>query len=440
MAIIVEMPRLSDTMTEGTLAEWRKSVGQQVEAGEALAEIETDKAVMTFESFDEGVVLALLLEAGDTVPLGTPMAVLGEAGEDITALLAELRAKVAAALAGESAPAAPAAEAPQAAAAAPAPEPVAATAATPEQAVPVPAGRDGGVRIKASPLARRIALQRGIDLAVVAGSGPYGRVVKQDLEGLDATRRADSLAVRGRSGAAASSAAVATAPVADEIVRVTQMRKTIAGRLVDAKQTAPHFYVTITVDCDPLVALRKEINSQQEAVRVSYNDLVMRACVVALKAHPGVNAAWEGKTIRRFGSVNLGFAVAIDAGLITPVVRNAETKGLLDMAVEIRELAGRARESALQPDEYTGNSFCVSNLGMFGVEHFTAIINPPAACILAVGALRDEAVVRDGELAVGKVMSLTLSCDHRVVDGVMGAKFLQDLKRVLEAPLNLILT
>ncbi len=437
MPTIIEMPRLSDTMREGTLARWILSEGAAVEPGDELAEVETDKAVMTFESFDDGVLLKRLIGEGDTVPLGTPIAVLGEEGEDLSDVIDEIlkrveegKARSASGLAGEEPTATPE---PDPAPVEIVPEPqrsvapaaVAVASASPSSGGDLASPTDAdGIRVKASPVARRIAQQRGIDLTTVAGSGPRGRIIKRDLEGLDATRR---VAAFGR-----------RTPKEDVLVRTTQMRKTIASRLVQAKHTAPHYYLNITVNFDRLVTLRQDINESQDVQKVSYNDLVMRACVVALQDHPEVNAAWEGNQIRQYGGVHLGFAVAMPQGLITPVVRNAELLGIVEMAQQVRALAGRARESKLESAEYTGNSFCVSNLGMFGIEHFTAVINPPAACILAVGALRKEPVVRDGEVAVGHVMALTLSCDHRVVDGAMGAKFLQDLKLVLERPLHLL--
>ena len=437
MPTVVALPRLTDTMREGTLAGWLKAVGDRVEPGDALAEVETDKAVMTFESFDEGVLLAILVQPGEAVPLDTPICVLGDAGEDVSELTAELQLQVSqaiAALAGaeptpDTIAAAPPEPEPeqeqeqQQQAAPPAPAPV-----TPRAPAPRPPTDDDGRRIRVSPLARRLAAERGIDLRAVAGSGPHGRILRRDVVGLEPPRRI----------LARPTAAPSPAVRDDELVRVTQMRKTIARRLVEAKQTAPHYYLTITVDCDRLVALRSEFNELQDRQRISYNDLVMRACVVALLDHPEVNAAWEGAAMRRFGAVHLGFAVALDDGLITPVVRNAESLGLPELAAEVRDLAGRARAGTLQPEEYTGNSFCVSNLGMLGVDHFTAIINPPAACILAVGALRDEVVLRDGVVGTRKVMTMTLSCDHRVVDGATGASFLADLRAAIERPLNLL--
>jgi len=447
MATIVDMPRLSDTMTEGTLAGWKKQIGDKVAAGDALAEIETDKAVMVFESFDAGVLLATILKPGDTVPLGTPMAILGKAGEDVSALVADAEQRVAAALAGPASPEprapepAPRATEPEPRATeprAPEPEPRApapSAAPSPEPRAPEPSGPlptftdADGRRTPASPLARRIAAQRGIDLAAVAGTGPRGRIVASDLEGLDAPRKLSARLARS------------ARPTEDEVVRVTQMRKTIAKRLVASMQEAPHYYLTVTLDASRLVALRAELNEilAPESLKLSYNDLVMRGAVVALGLHPSVNAAWEGATLRRFAGVHLGFAVALPEGLITPVIRDADRKDLVALARQTRELAAKARDQKLESHEYSGNSFCVSNLGMFGIEHFTAVINPPAACILAVGALVERPVVRAGQVVAGHTMTLTMSADHRAVDGATGAAFLQDLVKILEAPTRLVL-
>lgn len=436
MPTIVEMPRLTDTMEEGTLAAWLKGIGDKVSAGDPLADVETDKAVMTFESFDHGVLLALLIEPGDTVPLGAPIAILGKAGEDVAALAEEQKKRLADLLAGggdaapqqEPSPGAPAAapKDPE-----PAPEPqvaaVAQTAAAPTAAGSLAAPVDAdGHRVKASPLARRIAAERGVDLTAVAGSGPHGRIIKRDVADLEPSRRV---------------AGATAAPLVreDTVVRVSQMRKTIAKRLVESKQSAPHYYLTMSVDADRLVSLRAEINAAQDRLKVSYNDLILRACVVALMDHPEVNVAWEGTTLRQFAGVHLGFAVALDEGLISPVVRDADTLGLVALGERVRDLAGRAREQKLESADYTGASFTVSNLGMYGIDHFTAIINPPGACILAVGALAQQPVVKDGQLAVGYRLTMTLSCDHRAVDGARGAAFLADLKTILEAPLGLLL-
>lgn len=443
MPTLVEMPRLSDTMREGTLARWLKALGDEVRAGDELAEIETDKAVQVFESFDDGVLLAQLIGEGDTVPLGTAIAILGEAGEDVSALAAELAAKRHAPPGPEASPAptpppppAPPrvpAGSPPPRAAAPATTPRAAPAATPKAAKslvpPAPMDPDGH-RVRASPLARRLAAERGVDLRQIPGTGPRGRIVAADVESFDPPRRL----------ATPHAALVGAAPSPpDTQVRVTQMRKTIARRLVESKQAAPHFYLTRTLDADALVALRADVNATQDRVKVSYNDLILRACALALAAHPSVNSGWEETHIRRFGGVHLGVAVALPDGLLTPVVRDAQRLGVLDIAAEVRALAARAREGALDPEEYTGATFTVSNLGMMGVERFTAIINPPGAAILAVGTVREAPVVRRGELAVGRVLSLTLSCDHRVIDGAQGAAFLAELVSLLEDPMRLVL-
>jgi pyruvate dehydrogenase E2 component (dihydrolipoamide acetyltransferase) len=439
------MPRLSDTMREGTLAEWKKAEGDKVAAGEALADIETDKAVMTFESFDDGVLLKCLIQPGDTVGLGTPIAVLGKAGEDITALCTELEprikaAKAAAAAVGEAIPKVEEA-APEPAAEPQAPEPTPKDAAgpavtlrgggggeEPPSGIAPPATNDqDGIRIKSSPLARRLAAERGIDLGAVAGSGPGGRIIKRDLEGLEPTRR-----VLGGVRAQAPSRE-------DELIRVTQIRKTIAKRLVESVTQAPHFYLNLSVDGARLVELREDANAIGLGPKLSFNDFVMRAVVLVLQDHPEVNAAWEGAQIRRYGPVHLGFAVATDQGLLAPVVRHAERLGIAELAAEVRRLAAKARVGGLDTPELTGNSFCVSNLGMYGIDRFTAILNPPAACILAVGAVRELPVVQAGVVVAGKRMDLTLTCDHRVVDGAMGAAFLADLKPVLERPLRTLL-
>lgn len=450
MPTIVEMPRLTDTMEEGTLAAWLKGIGDKVSAGDPLADVETDKAVMTFESFDHGVLLALLIEPGDTVPLGAPIAILGKAGEDVAALAEEQKKRLADLLAGggDAAPQQDDAK-PEKSSPEPKDEPADAASEKADAAAPKPADTSSakaeapapkpssgaelaapvdadGNRVKASPLARRIAAERGVDLTAVAGSGPHGRIIKRDVADLEPSRR-----VAG---------ATAAAPAReDTVVRVSQMRKTIAKRLVESKQSAPHYYLTMSVDADRLVSLRAEINAAQDRLKISYNDLILRACVVALMDHPEVNVAWEGTTLRQFAGVHLGFAVALDEGLISPVVRDADTLGLVALGERVRDLAGRAREQKLESADYTGASFTVSNLGMYGIDHFTAIINPPGACILAVGALAQQPVVKDGQLAVGYRLTMTLSCDHRAVDGARGAAFLADLKTILEAPLGLLL-
>ena len=418
MAEIVRMPKLSDTMTEGVVAEWHKNVGDQVESGEVLAEIETDKATMEFESFQDGVLLHIGVEKGATAAVDSILAILGEAGEDVSGLLAAEAAAPAAAPVEEApaptpAPAPAPAPAPVAAAPAPAPAPVAVPA-------PAPVKPAANGKIKASPLAARLAAERGIDLALVPGSGDGGRIIKRDIE-------AYVPAATGGLGAVESSTDIP----------VTQMRKTIARRLAESKFTAPHFYLKLSVDMGAAVEARKAINAQ-EGVKVSFNDMVVKAVSLALKKHPAVNSAWMDNFIRQNDHVHIGVAVAVEDGLLVPVVRHADRKSLTEIGAEVKDYAGKAREKKLQPSDWEGNTFTISNLGMFGIEDFTAIINPPDACILAVGGISDVPVVKDGSVVPGKVMKLTLSCDHRVVDGATGAAFLQEVKSLLEHPVRML--
>ena len=423
MAEIVRMPKLSDTMTEGVVAEWHKNVGDQVESGEVLAEIETDKATMEFESFQDGVLLHIGVDKGATAAVDSILAILGEAGEDVSGLLAA-EAEAPAAVAPDPVPApAPApAPAPVEAAPAPAPAPVAAPApaVAPAAKVAAPAPAANG-KIKASPLAARLAAERGIDLGRAAGTGDGGRIVKRDIEGYVPAPAAAGL------GAVESSTDFP----------VTQMRKTIARRLAESKFTAPHFYLKLSVDMGAAVEARQAINAQ-EGVKVSFNDMVVKAVSLALKKHPAVNSAWMDTHIRQNDHVHIGVAVAVEDGLLVPVVRHADRKSLTEIGAEVKDYAGKAREKKLQPSDWEGNTFTISNLGMFGIEDFTAIINPPDACILAVGGISDVPVVKDGAVVPGKVMKLTLSCDHRVVDGATGAAFLQEVKSLLEHPVRML--
>jgi len=424
MAEIVRMPKLSDTMTEGVVAEWHKNVGDQVESGEVLAEIETDKATMEFESFQDGVLLHIGVDKGATAAVDSILAILGEAGEDVSALLAAEAAAPAAAPAPEPAPApapAPVVEAAPAPAPtpAPAPAPAVAPAVKPAAAVAAPAPSANG-RVKASPLAARLAAERGIDLGMVAGTGDGGRIIKRDIEGYVPAPAAGLGAVESSTD-----------------FPVTQMRKTIARRLAESKFTAPHFYLKLSVDMGAAVEARKAINAQ-EGVKVSFNDMVVKAVSLALKKHPAVNSAWMDTHIRQNDHVHIGVAVAVEDGLLVPVVRHADRKSLTEIGAEVKDYAGKAREKKLQPSDWEGNTFTISNLGMFGIEDFTAIINPPDACILAVGGISDVPVVKDGAVVPGKVMKLTLSCDHRVVDGATGAAFLQEVKSLLEHPVRML--
>lgn len=458
MATPIEMPKLSDTMEEGVLSAWLVDEGDAVSAGDILAQVETDKATMDLEAFDEGTLLKKVIEEGDAVPIGQLIAVIGEEGEDISDLLDGEDGDDAAAAEAD----APEADEDEPAEAADAPEPSADAEEvvdepsgdgqlrerTPE---PVPAGTDAeGRRIKASPLARRIAQEHGVELAQIEGSGPEGRIVRKDVEARieegepTPTReeRAPESAPQPTAEAPSYELPEDEAPYASE--DISQMRKTIARRLAQSKYSSPHFYLTVDIDVEKAVELREDLNElaeEQGRAKISFNDLITKACALSLKNHPYVNASYlpdEGE-IRKYNRVHMGIAVAIDEGLITPVVRDADRKGLTEIARETRELAERARNRDLEPEEFEGATFTTSNLGMFGIEEFTAIINPPNSAILAIGEIRDTPVVDDGEVVPGKRMKVTLSCDHRVVDGATGAKFLDSVRSYLEEPMNLLL-
>jgi pyruvate dehydrogenase E2 component (dihydrolipoamide acetyltransferase) len=417
MAEIIRMPKLSDTMTEGVVAEWHKKVGEEVESGELLAEIETDKATMEFESFQDGVLLHVGVEKGGSAPVDSVLCILGEEGEDFAELLAS--ADVSEAPAQEEAPAPAPAPAPVAAAApAPAPAPAPAAAPAPRAAAPAPAVVNE--RVKASPLAKRLAEERGLSLSLIPGSGEGGRIVKRDVEAF----------VGG-----VSSAANAVERFTE--VGVSQMRKTIARRLAESKFTAPHFYLSVTIDMGAAMTARKAINDRGPH-RVSFNDMVVKAVAIALKNHPAVNSSWLEDRIRYNEHVHIGVAVAVEDGLLVPVVRHANVKSFGEIGTEVREFAQKAKDKKLQPSDWEGNTFTISNLGMFGIEDFTAIINPPDACILAVGGIQNVPVVKDGAVVPGHTMKVTLSCDHRVVDGATGAAFLNEVKQNLENPVLML--
>jgi pyruvate dehydrogenase E2 component (dihydrolipoamide acetyltransferase) len=419
MAEVVYMPKLSDTMTEGVVAAWNKKVGDSVKAGEILAEIETDKATMEFESFYDGVLLHIGVETGKSAPVNSILAIIGEKGEDISGLLAVTPTPaVETAKEPESLKAEPTAPTPKQ-------EPI--KEITPvAQKISVPPASSSD-RIFASPLAKKLAEEKGIDISAVAGTGDGGRIVKRDVDHYTPYTPAD------RTFAAAPSG---TESFHDETV--SQMRKTIARRLAESKFTAPHFYLTLSIDMDNAIAARKILNTM-EGVKVSFNDMVVKAVALSLKQHPNVNSAWMGDFIRRNDHVHIGVAVAVDEGLLVPVIRFADTKGLLQISSEVKDYAKRAKDKKLQPSDWEGNTFTISNLGMFGIESFTAIINPPDSCILAVGGINEAPVVKNGQVVPGNVMKVTLSCDHRVVDGAMGASFLQTFKNYLENPVAMLL-
>jgi pyruvate dehydrogenase E2 component (dihydrolipoamide acetyltransferase) len=414
------MPKLSDTMTEGVVAAWTKNVGDAVKSGEVLAEIETDKATMEFESFYDGVLLHIGVETGKTAPVNSVLAIIGEAGEDISGILANAGAPAAT---PEAAPAAAAPVAAPVSTPAPSPAPVAAPIAAP---VAVANNSD---RVFASPLAKKMAAERGIDIHAVGGTGENGRIVKRDVDHyVPYTPAANAPAY--------SAAPMGTVSYTDE--PVSQMRKTIARRLAESKFTAPHFYLTLDIDMDAAMAIRKGLNSL-DGVKVSFNDMVIKAVAMALRKHPAVNSAWMGDFIRRNDHVNIGVAVAVEDGLLVPVVRFADGKGLTQISAEVREFAQKAKDKKLQPSDWEGNTFTISNLGMFGIESFTAIVNPPDACILAIGGIKAVPVVKNGQVVPGNVMKVTLSCDHRAVDGASGAAFLQTFKTYMEQPAAMLL-
>ena len=440
MATVVQLPRLSDTMEEGVIAKWRIKVGDKVKRGQVIAEIETDKATMEFESFDSGTVLKLIASEGETLPLGAPIAVLGQPGED----------------AGAAAPAAAAAEA-----AAPASD------AKPElrEAKPEPAGAQDttpaavidGARVPASPLARRLAREHDLEIGAIQGSGPHGRVVKADVD--------QAIAAAGKPAASAAAAAPTARPLAANValarpmgaataevdgdgrpyvsrpsrtIKLSQMRKTIVKRMGQSKREAPHIYLTTAIRMDRALAVRAELNLAIEGTKVSVNDLIVLACARALRKHPKVNSNYTEAGIVESGDIHVGVAVALDDGLVVPVIRFADQKSVAAISRETRDLGGRAKAKELRPEEMTGSTFTISNLGMLGVESFMAVVNPGESAILAVGATADEPVVEEGSVVVRKVMRVTLCSDHRAFDGADSARFLQTLKSLLEAPLALL--
>ncbi|MBT8326071.1 MAG: pyruvate dehydrogenase complex dihydrolipoamide acetyltransferase [Bacteroidia bacterium] len=406
MAVAIKLPRMSDTMEEGTIVSWFVKVGDTVKSSEMIADVETDKATMELENFEKGEVLHLNVKEGETVPVETVIAIIGKKGEDFQDLLS-------------AAPTAPKAEE------RPAEIIQESVSFAPEQApaAPAPVVTATNGRVFASPLAKSMAEERGINLNQVSGTGDNGRIVKRDIENFKVTP------------GVATSTSVGVESFED--VPVTQMRKTIAKRLAESKFTAPHFYLTMEVKMDAAMEARKRMNEYSET-KISMNDLIVKAVAVGLKQHPNVNSAWLGDKIRRNHHVHIGVAVAVEDGLLVPVVRFADSKSLSQIGAEVKDLAGKAKNKELQPKDWEGNTFTISNLGMFGIDEFTAIVNPPDACILAVGGAKETVIVENGEMKPGHIMKVTLSCDHRVVDGVTGAKFLNTFKELLEEPVRLL--
>lgn len=406
MAEVVRMPKMSDTMTEGVLAKWHKKVGDKVKSGDLVAEVETDKATMDFESFQEGTILYIGVEEGKAVPVDAIIAILGKEGEDYKSLLTE----------------SPAAATPAAPAAAPAAIVEASPVAAPAAAAPTVTSTSSDTRVKASPLAKKIAQEKGINLNQISGSAENGRITKKDVENFK--------------GGASMPAFVGVEKYTE--VPVSQMRKTIAKRLAESLFTAPHFYLKMNIEMSSAMEARKIINDLAP-VKISFNDLVLKAVALSLKQHPKVNSSWLGDKIRYNEHVNIGVAVAVEDGLLVPVVRFADGKALSQISTEVKTFVQKAKDKKLQPADWEGSTFTISNLGMFGIDDFTAIINPPDACILAVGGIQEQAVVKNGQVVPGNVMKVTLSCDHRVVDGATGAAFLQTLKQFLEEPMRMLL-
>lgn len=420
MAEVIRMPRMSDTMEEGNIIGWLKKEGDKIEPGQTLAEVETDKATMELDAYVEGVLLHIAVKEGP-VPIDGVIAVIGKPGEDWQAVIAGATGGSAAAAAP-----APAAEAP---AAVPA-----------EVAAPVASAvSDDDKRFKASPLAKNIAKESGVDLAQIHGSGDQGRIVRRDIEAFLQTTPAAAPAPQVTKTEAPTSAplAIASEGASYEDLPLSQMRKVIARRLGESMFSAPHFYLTIEMDMTKAMQLRTQLN-EIAPVKLSFNDLVIKAVAAALRSHPFINASWLGDKIRLNHDINIGVAVAVEDGLLVPVVRHADRKSLSQVNQEVKTLAGKAKERKLQPDEMSGNTFTISNLGMFGIEEFTAIINPPDACIMAVGGIIEKPVVKNGEIVVGHTMKVTLSCDHRVVDGATGAQFLLTFKQIMEDPIRLL--
>jgi pyruvate dehydrogenase E2 component (dihydrolipoamide acetyltransferase) len=420
MAEVITMPFLSPTMETGTIAAWLKKVGETVEEGEVIAEIETDKATMEVKSDVAGVLLHRGAEDGESVPVEKLLAIIGSAGEKIDHLLTG------------SAPAPAAVAASNNGAAASAPAPVVA------EAPPAAVENHNTSRVFASPLAKVMAESAGIAIQTVQGSGDNGRIVKRDVEVALSTKSAPAAPVPVAAPKAAPVAASnALANESHEDLPLTNVRKTIARRLSESLFTAPHFYLTMEINMDKAMALRKQL-LEVSPVKISFNDIVVKAVAASLRQHPVINSSWMTDFIRRNHHINIGVAVAVGEGLFVPVIRNADMKSLGQISTDVRELAGKAKEGKLGLAEMQGSTFTISNLGMFDIEEFTAIINPPDSCILAVGSILQKPIVKDGELAVGNLMRLTLSCDHRVVDGATGAQFLQTLKSILEDPIRLL--
>ena len=431
MAEIIRMPKMSDTMEEGVIASWIKKVGDEIKSGDILAEVETDKATMELESYDDGVLLHIGVKDGDSVPVDGVIAIIGEKGEDVDEILKDIENDTTSVDNSEEVNETPIEKEIEVKVEPPAPAPATAPAPAPAPALEEENTSSNDERIKASPLAKKLADEKGIDLSNISGSGDGGRIIRKDIEEY-------------------KSIPTKTAEVQKEIklpqiyseesfeeIPVTQMRKTISKRLAESKFSAPHFYLTMEIDMDNCIEGRKKINESSE-VKISFNDIILKACAVALRKHPMVNSSYLTDRIRINHHVHIGVAVAVDEGLLVPVIRFADNKSLSHISAEVKSLAKRAKDKQLQPSDWEGNTFTISNLGMFGISEFTAIINPNDSCILAVGGIKSTPVVKNGEIVPGNIMKLTLSCDHRLVDGATGAAFLQTLKELIEDPIKIL--
>ncbi len=406
MAEVIRMPKMSDTMTEGVIVEWHKKVGDEIKPGDILADVETDKATMELENYVKGTLLHIGLKKGEAVPVDAIIAIVGQKGEDFTALLNSAKPEV-------STPLNPTKET--------------ATPLNPTKDVSTPLNQTkettNDKRLKASPLAKNLAMEKGIDLKNISGSGDFGRIVKRDIENIS------------------TSSFIAPKIVAEESyedVSLSQMRKAIARRLVESKNTAPHFYLTMSINMDRVFEAISAIN-EFSPIKVSVNDLIIKAVATSLRQNPKVNSSWLGDKIRMNNHIHIGVAVAVEDGLIVPVIKFADNKSVVHISSEVKELVGKAKNKKLQPNEFEGNTFTISNLGMFGIDEFTAIINPPDSCILAIGAAKDQVIADKGTMKIAKVMKVTMSCDHRSVDGVVGSAFLQSLKANLENPFKFLI-
>ena len=419
-ATLITMPKMSDTMQEGTISSWLKKVGDEVKSGDILAEVETDKATMELESYEDGTLLHIGVEEGDSVEIDGVIAVIGEKGADYEKLLKAHKSK------SSGAPE----KAPKVEEKAEKQE----VSAEPKTETPKASGEsttENG-RVKASPLAKKLAEDKGVDISLLKGTGEGGRIIKRDVESFDPA------AVKAAEGQVAGDAGALIGQESYKEEKVSQMRKVIAKRLAESKFNAPHFYLTMEINMDKAIEARKSMN-EIAPVKISFNDMVIKAAAVSLRQHPKVNTAWMGDKIRYNEHIHIGMAVAVEEGLLVPVIRFADNKSLSQISKEAKTLGGKAKNKELQPKDWEGNTFTVSNLGMFGIDEFTAIINPPDACIMAVGGIKETVIVKDGEMKIGNVMKVTLSCDHRVVDGAVGSAFLQTFKSLLEDPVRILI-